>query len=65
MVRDISYGSACLYLAGPAKPHTFLWCNTYLMAVQLTFELELRWTRYQKNAINGTVIAISIIKNHP
>ena len=23
------------------QPHTFLWCNTYLMAVQLTFELEL------------------------
>ena len=25
----------CLSLAGLAKPRTFLWCNTWLMAVQL------------------------------
>ena len=45
-------GSARLYLAGLAKPHTFLWCNTYLKVVQLSFELELRRTRY-KNEKNG------------
>ena len=32
-----------LYLAGPAKPHTFLWYNTCFMSVQLTFELALEW----------------------
>ena len=44
MVRDISIDlRLCVFvlLAGAAKPHTFPWCNTYLMAVQLTFELEL------------------------
>ena len=46
------YTWLCLYLAvfilgcvytwrHLVKPHTFLWCNTCLMAVQLTFELEL------------------------
>ena len=34
---------------GPAKPHFFLWCNTYLMAVQLTFELELGRPKNYKN----------------
>ena len=42
MVRDM-ISSAHLYFAGPVKPHTFLWCKASLMAVPLTFELELRW----------------------
>ena len=31
-------------LAGLAKPHIFVWCNSYPMVVQLTFELELQQT---------------------
>ena len=49
----------CVYTC-PAKPHTFLWCYTYLMAVQLTLELELEWI-YYKNEKNAAVIAISVI----
>ena len=44
--RDIST-LARLHLAGPAKPHTFLWCNAYLM---VTFELQLQWKEQEGNS---------------
>ena len=41
MVRDVSINLwHCMYIfRGPAKPHRFLWYNTYLVSVHLTFEL--------------------------
>jgi len=58
VVRDAASisGSGCLSLAGTAKPKTFLRSFTSLMAVQLTFELELRQTSEK----NGAGIAISV-----
>ena len=52
MVRDFSIDLwLCVFIL-LAKPHTFLWCNTYLIVVQLTFELELRWTCYKNGNKN-------------
>ena len=50
----------CLSLAGPAKPQTFLWSYTSLMAVELTYELELGPNRL-KTKKNRTAIVTSVI----
>ena len=50
MVRTSVYtsGSALLCLAGAAKPHTFLWCYTYLMGNTANFRVRARTELLQK-----------------
>ena len=64
VLNCVQLKSIPIHFAGPAKPHTLLWCNTYLMAVQLTFELELRQTSYKKEQdgysdLSGTFYQLS------
>ena len=61
LVRDTSIDVRvlCLSLAGPAKPQTFLWSYTSLMAVELTYELELGPNRIKTK--NRTAIVTSVI----
>ena len=71
MLRDIIINIwLCTFtLGGSVKPHILVHStvdsnsvltNTSLMAVQLTFELELRRIRY-KNGKNGTVITVFVV----
>ena len=63
MVMNISIDLCLphLHLAGLAKPHKFLWYNTYLVAVQLSFACFKAEMDFYKPEKNGMVTAISMI----
>ena len=62
MVRDITIElRLCMFILNSSSLASRIPVVQFLpMAVQLTFELELRQTQY-KNEKNGTVIAISVL----